>query len=415
MRQALKFIQLSFIISLISLQGHGQETDQKPGIINFFLDCFHCDFTYVRQELPFISFVRESQLADVHIMMSESETGGGGRKFFLNFMGLKSFKGMDFEYTVTTKQSDTDDDIRQALLKLIKIGVLPYYSKTSFIDQLNIDLESSDEKTADDMVIDRWNKWVFRLETGGELQLEQQQNEYSIETQASAEKITEKWKTAIEAQYQINRENYYDDDSLITDRQNSKELSAEFIKSLSARWSAGFFSSYSSSTFLNTQHRYSISAGIEYNIFPWKECNRRVFAIRYMAGVYGYRYLEETIYDKMKEIVPGESLSAHLELIQKWGEVSLGLEGRHSFNDFSKNRLTVETNISLRLTKNFQVFCELQSAAVHDQIYLPKGDDSIEDILLKRHKLATTYEINGQLGFRFTFGSIYNNVVNERF
>jgi hypothetical protein len=52
---------------------------------------------------------------------------------------------------------------------------------------------------------------------------------------------------------------------------------------------------------------------------------------------------------------------------------------------------------------------------VHDQLYLPKGDTSIEDLLLRRRKLATTYEISGRFGFRFTFGSIYNSVVNERF
>jgi len=265
------------------------------------------------------------------------------------------------------------------------------------------------------MVIDRWNKWVFQLETGGELQQEQKQNEYSIISEASAEKITENWKTAIQAQYEINRENYYDDDSLITDKQNSKDISAEFIKSLSDKLSAGLFGNYSSSTFLNTRNKYMVSAGIEYNIFPWTECNRRVFALRYSAGINGYDYLEETIYDKITETLVFESISLNLELIQQWGEISMELEGRHYFHDFSKNRLTLETDISVRLTKNFSVFCELQTAAIHDQLYLAKGDDSLDDILLKRHKLATTYEIDGQIGFKFTFGSIYNNVVNERF
>jgi hypothetical protein len=402
-------------MSLVFSPGYGQETDQKSSIINFFLDCFHCDFNYVRQELPFISFVRESQLADVHILMSESETGSGGNKFFLNFIGLKSFKGMDFEYTIITKQSDTEDDVRKALLKLIKIGVLSYYSKTSFIDQLDIDLASSDEKTADEMVIDRWNKWVFRLETGGELQLEQQQNQYLLDSEVSAEKITEKWKTAIEAQYEISRENYYDNDSLISDKQNSKNITAEYVKSLTDKWSAGIFADYSSSTFLNTEHKYGIAAGIEYNIFPWKECNRRVFTIRYGVGLYGYNYFEETIYDKMKETLWGESLLLNLQLIQKWGEARIGLEGSNFFHDFSKNRMTFVSDVSVRLSKNFSVFCQMRSAAIHDQLYLAKGHESLDDILLRRHKLATTYELNGELGFRFTFGSIYNNVVNERF
>jgi hypothetical protein len=67
------------------------------------------------------------------------------------------------------------------------------------------------------------------------------------------------------------------------------------------------------------------------------------------------------------------------------------------------------------MTKNLSVFCEVESQLVHDQLYLAKGDASLEDVLLERRKLATTYEISCQIGFRFTFGSIYNNIVNERF
>jgi len=39
----------------------------------------------------------------------------------------------------------------------------------------------------------------------------------------------------------------------------------------------------------------------------------------------------------------------------------------------------------------------------------------LEDVLLRRRKMATDYEIRIEFGIQFTFGSIYNNVVNERF
>jgi hypothetical protein len=371
--------------------------------------------TFVRQELPFISFVRDPQLADIHIMVTESNTGGGGNKFFLNFIGLKDFEGMDFEYTVTTNQSDSDDDIRRTLLKPIKAGILPYYSKAGLLDQLNIDIEGSENKKADDMIIDRWNKWVFNLEAGSEFQKEASQNEYAIDTQAGIEKITEKWKTKIEGNYEINRENFYDEGVKITNNQDSRNLSADFVLSLTGKWSAGFMGQYSSQTFLNIKNSFLAAAGIEYDFFPWEECNRRVFAIRYMAGLESFSYMEETIYDKMKETLPGESLILNLRLIQPWGEISMNMEGRHYFYDFSKSRMIMGLDFSVRLTKNLSVFSELQSQIVHDQLYLPKGDASREDILLRRRKLATTYEIGGEFGFRFTFGSIYNNIVNERF
>jgi len=392
-----------------------QDTLNTTKVLNFFLDCRECDFTYVRQELQFVSFVRDPQLADVHILVTNSHTGSGGNKFFLNFIGLRTFRDLNYEYTIITDQSNSDDDTRKALLKIIKIGILPYYSRTSFIDNLNVAIEEEGKRKAEDIVIDRWKKWVFRLESGGELQKEESQNEYSIQTEASAEKVTENWKTSVEASYEINRENYFDDGVKITNKQDSKQVAAELIKSLTEKWSAGIFGEYSSRTFLNIRNKYSTAAGIQYNFFPWKECNRRVFAVGYGIGIDIFEYNEITIYDKMNESLVAEMLMINLQLIQPWGEISIGATAQNYFHDFSKNRITLESDFSVRLSKNLSVFCEAESQLVHDQLYLPKGDASLEDILLQRRKLATTYEIRGQLGFRFTFGSIYNNVVNERF
>ncbi len=410
----IKTVIITKLILISNLTFSQSKLEQKAPP-NFFLDCNECDFNFVREELPFVSFVRDPQLADVHILVTDSNTGGGGNKYFLNFIGLKEFKDLNYDYVVTTDQADTEDDVRKTLLKFLKIGILPYYSKTDYMQNINIDLEDSGDRKADQMVIDRWNKWVFQLESGGELQKEESQNEYSIQTEASAEKVTEEWKTSIEATYEINRENYFDDGEKITNKQDTKRLSGEIIRSLTEKWTAGLFGAYSSRTFLNIKNKYSTGAGIQYNIFPWKECNRRVFAISYRIGIDIFDYNEITIYDKLNETHILEEIEVDLELIQPWGEISVGLSGQHYFHDFSKNNLSLESDLSVRLSKNLSVFCEIESQLVHDQLYLPKGDASLEDILLRRRKLATTYEIRGQLGFRFTFGSIYNNVVNERF
>jgi hypothetical protein len=403
------------LLSLPFFVVKGQGTDHRPGPLNFFLDCEDCDFDYVRQELPFISFVRDPQLADIQILVTDSKTGGGGDKYYLNFIGLKNFKGTNFEYNVTTSQTDTEDHIRKELLKSFKIGILQYYAKNGSLDDVKIDINENGNKKAGPQLIDPWNKWVFRFDTGGEFQKEESQNAYSVKSEIRVEKTTEEWKTRIEAESEINRENYYDDDQLISDKQDSRNLTAYLIKSINAKWSAGFFGYYESQTYLNIKHDYGTSAGIEYNFFPWPESNRRIFSIRYNAGLNFINYTEQTIYEKMKETLLSESIYLNLILIQPWGEISVGLEGRHYFHDFSKSRLTLESDFSLRITKNFSVYFKLQSEIIHDQLYLPIGDASREDILLKRRKLATTYEINGDLGLRFTFGSIYNNIVNERF
>jgi hypothetical protein len=166
---------------------------------------------------------------------------------------------------------------------------------------------------------------------------------------------------------------------------------------------------------LNINHNIGAAAGVEYNLFPWIESNRREFSIRYVTGINKVDYIEETIYEVHNEILFSESLMLNFDFTQPWGEIRASVEGRHYFHDFSKSRLVMEAELSVRLSKNLSVYCEVRSELVHDQLYLPKGTASLEDILLRRRKLETTYEIRSQLGFRFTFGSIFNNVVNERF
>lgn len=266
-----------------------------------------------------------------------------------------------------------------------------------------------------ELVADPWKLWVFRIEAGSFFQMEETQNEYTFNTELRVDKITEAWKTRLEGRYETDRENYFDDGEKIKNYQNETEINANYILSLSPHWSAGIFADYSSRTYLNIKHQYQTAPGIEYNIFQWDVSNRKNFSLRYQAGIRNYYYNEITIYDKMNELLFFEELSLNLELVQPWGTVETSLEGRHYFHDFSKNRLVFDTELSVRLTKQFSVFCEIEAQMVHDQLYLPKGDASLEDILLERRKQATAYELGGQVGLRFTFGSIYNSVVNERF
>jgi len=55
-----------------------------------------------------------------------------------------------------------------------------------------------------------------------------------------------------------------------------------------------------------------------------------------------------------------------------------------------------------------------RAARVKDQIYEPLEDIPLEDILLRRRELGTDYQYSIEIGFNFTFGSVYNNVVNPR-
>ena len=110
-----------------------------------------------------------------------------------------------------------------------------------------------------------------------------------------------------------------------------------------------------------------------------------------------------------------ESLTITLEFKQKWGTFSSSLEGSHYFHDFKKNRLQFRSELSLRLIKGLNFNIGGSYSRVHDQLSLPRGEATFEEILLRRKQLATTYNYRFSIGLSYTFGSTRSNVVNPRF
>ena len=127
------------------------------------------------------------------------------------------------------------------------------------------------------------------------------------------------------------------------------------------------------------------------------------------------RYREETIYLKTKENLWKESLSVSLDVREKWGTISASLSGSHYFHDFSKNNLNAYGAVQLNLFKGLNAFVLGGGSQIHDQLALVKGEASLEEIILQRRQLETTYSYYFMFGLSYTFGSIYTNVVNPRF
>ncbi len=52
---------------------------------------------------------------------------------------------------------------------------------------------------------------------------------------------------------------------------------------------------------------------------------------------------------------------------------------------------------------------------VRDQVFLPRRGASDEEVLLRQRDIDTDFDFNLNVSLRFTFGSIFNNIVNPRF
>ena len=129
---------------------------------------------------------------------------------------------------------------------------------------------------------------------------------------------------------------------------------------------------------------------------------------------------EITVFEKTKETLLHQSFEVILEYEQPWGEAIAVFEASNYLTDFEKSlmdlyRLEFFGFLEVRLVRGLSIFTRGRVSRIRDQIFLPQEEASEEEILLGNVRLPTSFEYSFSLGFSYTFGSIYNNVVNPRF
>jgi hypothetical protein len=238
----------------------------------------------------------------------------------------------------------------------------------------------------------------------------------SLNGSTSANRTTEAWKANISvyANYGQNRFELSDGTNFKS-YSHSYGLSDLVVKSLGSHWSAGQRASWTASTFLNQKQAIRFAPAIEYDFFPYSQSTRRQWTLQYSPGISYFRYQDTTIFDRISEVRADQTLITSLDLKQPWGSVSSSLEGAVYLHDLSKRHLVFFNSLDLKLFKGFSLFFFGQASLLRDQLYLPRGDLSDADRLLRLRQLATSYTYFANFGISYSFGSIFNNIVNPRF
>jgi len=394
----------------------GPET-QKPAMLEalrVYLDCNYCDLLYIRKNIPFVSFTRDPELAQVHVIVSINRTGSGGFRYNLKFIGREDLADIEQQLDYTSSQSDSRLLRNKGLTQILKMGLMPFVARTGNTSNINIDYDSENGGEVAREGKDPWNAWIFYIDSRGSVEMEESQQELSFENSLRANRTTDKWKFRSELDNEYDEENYEDDGNKIKSILRETELDILLVKSLNSQWSVGFLGGARTTTFRNFHLKYEIAPAIEYNFFPWDLLDQKILTIGYHAGFQSFHYIEETVFGKMKENLMFEALRFELELRQPWGEVDTRLTGSHYFQDLDLYGIELSSSIAFRITKGLMFRLHMDANSIHDQIYLAKGDASLEEILLKRKQLSTQYDLEFGVGIRYSFGSIYNNVVNRR-
>jgi len=168
--------------------------------LRVFLDCerFICDLDHIRQEVDFVSYVRDREDAQVHVLVTFQETGGGGAAYTFNFIGLGDQLARDDTLQYVSRQNDTDDETRTGVTQVFRLGLMRYVARTPFGELLRISYEA-DEGGAGSArqsapLNDPWNLWTFRISVSGELEGESRERQTSFDGSISANRTTEAFK-----------------------------------------------------------------------------------------------------------------------------------------------------------------------------------------------------------------------------
>lgn len=409
------FLISSFLILVISSFAQNLEEpidSLRKDAVKLFIDCDHCDMNYIRREIPYVNYVRDVQDAQLYLRETRQNTGSGGRQYSYMFIGQKKFEGLNDTLIYTTRPDDTKEHRRQGTTNMIKMGLMRYVARTPIHKEVTIEHSGT---IKEDEVSDKWNNWVFELETRPRFESEESYKELSFDNSFSMNKITPDWKLEFDFDYELNRTKYIYDDETHTKERTEFEFENLIVKSLGEHWSAGNRLNLLTSTFSNLKFNATILPSIEYNLFPYSESTHHQLRFLYGIGVSLNQYNDTTIYEEIKENLGQQQLQIAYQVQEKWGSINISLEGSNYLHDFSANRIELDGYITVRIIKGLSLSVRGGIARIRDQLSLPKGEYSEADILLQLQELATDYSVDGSLGLTYTFGSIFNNVVNPRF
>jgi hypothetical protein len=420
MRKLFQLMTLLLLTFFIKAQNNSQSTHR----LKVFIDCSNtwCDQTFIKTEINIVDFMLDNQAADLHILITEQSTGSGGSQYQLIFFGQNQFKNQSDTLRFITSPNATDFEERDILIKYLKLGLAPFIAKTSSVNGVTINMKqenTGDGKKDTTATKDPWNYWVLRVSANGNINADEVYKSLRYSSRFTASRITDELKINFSVNGSKDKTTYeYETTTGIekfTVDNNYYGINHSLIKSINSHWSYGYEANITSSTFSNIKRMLFFRTGIEYDIFPYKDVNNKFFTISYTVDIRHNKYYDTTLYDKTQESLGGHSLEVNLSFNQKWGSMNIGANYHNYFTNWKYFNLGLNMFTSVRISGGLSFNVGAFGGLTRDQIYLPKGGATEQEVLTRRRQLASGYSYYTSFGLSYRFGSKLSNFVNPRF
>jgi len=411
----IKFLIQVVLLSLLFQDAFTQVIIDKEDL-DVFVDCGFCNLNDIRNKATYLNFVRESLLSDVHILATRAASGASGFNYIFRFIGRREFEGTELVREFSGGPDMTTAERQAAILNAIEMGLFSFWSQTKMSERLSVRIQESKKDANANKILEKdpWDNWVITIQGGSSLDFETARKQSTIWGALRVDRITEAWRIRNSLYARGDYQVFDSDSTEIRVTKTQMSGSSTIVASINDHWSAGILIAASQSTFNNFNLSTRIAPAFEYSIFPYAEVQEREWTVAYRVS-HRYRdYTEVTIFDKTSENLFGQSIVMTARFTQPWGNFYATLEGSHFFHDIRQNRLAFNARLNIRLIRGLSLSLGNNFDIINDQRSLPKRDISLEELLLAQRQAATSFRLGGNMSLRYTFGSIYNNVVNTR-
>lgn len=410
------FIVASLLIFSTTLSA--QSSDRLDPIPNVYLDCSSCDVSYIRSNITFVNYVRDQDDASIYLLINDLATGGGGREYTLIFSEIGLQNGRSDTLRYVSSSTDSNDERRIGLNRYIKIGLMPYISGTVAIRSLDIFYEAPEITSADeeDEIEDPWDNWVFDINVRSNLSGQSSETNFGLYSGFEAERTTHTWKIRARARGEIRRRTLDVSSGTLNINRDWGNFWQMVGYSLSDHSTVALFASAEFSRTNNIALHSYIAPAIEFNFFPYNDFQERRFIVQYQLTPMYRRYYNTTVFGKDSELIMSQEISSRLRYDQRWGRVDIRVSGLNYFHDTAINRLEINPSFNIRIMRGLSVSLSGRYRVINDQLSLEGAVDPDDPTnIISGGQRPTSFDYSISFGLSYTFGSIYNNIVNPRF
>jgi hypothetical protein len=415
---SLGWLGMAMLASAAPTDGQAQS---RPRV---FFDCNgpNCNSQYYRTEINWVNWVNAPEVADLHVIMGSLSTGAGGREYQLDFIGVNPAEAYEDQHHYSALPTDTQRESLDGITHTLGLGIATWASTHGFRSLVR--LQGTDPELGDlarrrvvsqEEVDDPWNLWVFRINANGNRSSEDTRTTTRFNGGFNASRVSPTWKLSSNLFTNHLRERRELSTGPFNTIETDWNLSQLVSYSVATHWSVGVTGRVGRQHQFNREMRVQVQPSLEYSFFPFEEATRRSLTAFYSIGPSYNHYFERTVLGEEFETLFEHSIDISFSSRQTWGDAGFSLRGSHYLHDFGLYNRSIQGDINYRIARGISVFARGDVAWVRDQIYLSAEGATDEEALLNLRRRATDRESSFSIGLQLQFGSIFNNVVNNRF